>query len=34
MPVDARPDAVAHELLDVAGIVALWNHQVADGDEA
>jgi putative hydrolase of the HAD superfamily len=25
--VEARPDAVAHELLDVAGIVALWNQE-------
>jgi len=28
----ARPDAVAEELLDVAGIVALWNHD-ARADE-
>jgi putative hydrolase of the HAD superfamily len=33
-PVDARPDAVAHELLDVAGIVALWNHEAQQDDEA
>jgi putative hydrolase of the HAD superfamily len=32
--VEARPDAVADELLDVAGIVALWNHEARkdDGD--
>ena len=31
MPVDAQPDAVADELLDVAGIVALWNHRAGNG---
>ena len=32
MPVDATPDAVAHELLAVGGIVARWNAAAADGD--
>ncbi|GAA2036366.1 HAD family phosphatase [Terrabacter terrae] len=28
----ARPDAVAEELIDVAGIVALWNHEARADD--